>query len=197
MRLRHALRADLPAVVDVWVDAFSSDPYFRWIAPDDAVWAEFGPAWMTFVVELTFERGHTYIADPADVAVAWIPPDVTFVGPNDVARGHAIAAQHAGEAKADDAVATVMEARAHALADAHWTLQFLGVRGVRRGTGLGAQAVRPILDVADAEGLPCGLVSTNPRNVSFYERLGFSVVAEVQTPDGQAAMRPMHRPVPA
>ncbi len=36
MRLRHARRVDLPAVVDVWVDAFARDPYLRWIQPDGA-----------------------------------------------------------------------------------------------------------------------------------------------------------------
>jgi hypothetical protein len=57
-----------------------------------------------------------------------------------------------------------------------------------------AAAAAPILSVCDEEALPCGLVSTNPRNVSFYERLGFRVDAEVATTDGQAIIRPMHRP---
>jgi hypothetical protein len=50
-----------------------------------------------------------------------------------------------------------------------------------------------MLDVCDGEQIPCGLVSSNPRNVSFYARLGFVVDAEVSTPDGAATMRPMHR----
>ena len=50
-----------------------------------------------------------------------------------------------------------------------------------------------MLDVCDTEGLPCVLVSTNPRNLPFYERLGFQVDGEVPTPDGAAVMRPMHR----
>ena len=54
-----------------------------------------------------------------------------------------------------------------------------------------------MLDVCDADGTPCFLVSTNPRTVPFYERLGFRVDAEVTTPDGAATMRAMHRdPVP-
>jgi hypothetical protein len=36
-------------------------------------------------------------------------------------------------------------------------------------------------------------VSTNARNVPFYERHGFAVDAEVATPDGAATLRPMHR----
>ena len=132
-RLRHALRADLTTIIDLWVDAFSSDTYLRWIEPDDERWPAFGGAWMSFVAELAFERGHTYLADPADVAAAWIPPDLSLVGPDDVARGRSIIAAHAGEAKAEDAFATIMIARGHALEEPHWTLQYLGVRSSRQG----------------------------------------------------------------
>lgn len=191
--LRHALRRDLGAVAEVWVDAFSDDPYLRWIEPDDARWPAFGTAWMTFIAGLVFERGHTYVGDPVDVAVAWVPPDVALVGADDVARGRSIIAAHAGEERADEAVATIMAARAHGLEEPHWTLQYVGVRRHRQGSGLGAAAVAPMLDTCDAEALPCGLVSTNVRNVPFYVRLGFGVDAEVPTPDGAAVLRPMHR----
>lgn len=192
-RLRHALRRDLPEIVAVWVDAFAHDPYLRWIEPDDSRWPSFGADWMAFIAGLVFERGHTYVDTSLDVAVAWVPPDLSLVGPDDVARGHGIVASHAGEGRADEAVATIMQARGHALAEPHWTLQYLGVRSGRQGHGLGMAAVAPMLAVCDAEGVPCGLVSTNPRNVPFYERLGFTVDAEVTTPDGSATMRPMHR----
>jgi GNAT superfamily N-acetyltransferase len=192
--LRHALRGDLAAIAELWVEAFADDPFLRWVQPDDQRWPAFGSAWMTFVAGLVFERGHTYVADPLDVAIAWVPPDVALVGPDDVARGQSIVAEHAGEARADEAFSTIMAARGHAPEEPHWTLQYLGVRPHRQGSGLGAAAVAPMLSVCDAEQLPCGLVSTNPRNVPFYERLGFRVHAEVPTPDGAAVMRPMRRP---
>ncbi len=198
IRVRHALRRDLGTIVELWVDAFSTDPYLRWIQPDDREWPAFGEAWMTFIAELVFERGHTYLADPAVVAVAWIPPDVALVGPTEVAMGRSIIAEHAGETRADEAFATIMAARGHALEEPHWTLQYLGVLTARQGAGVGASAVAPVLAVCDVEQLPCGLVSTNPRNVSFYERLGFRVIAEAATPDGSATLRPMYRaPSPA
>lgn len=191
--LRHALRRDLDAIAELWMAAFRDDPYLRWIQPDDGRWPAFGSAWMAFIVGLVFERGHTYVAEPMDVAVAWVPPDVALVGPDDVARGRSIIAAHAGEARADDAVATIMAARAHTLDDPHWTLQYVGVRPGRQAAGLGAAAVAPILAICDAEDLPCALVSTNPRNVPFYERLGFRIRAEVPTLDRATGMRPMHR----
>lgn len=191
--LRHALRRDLDAVVAVWVEAFAADPYLRWIQPDDDRWPAFGTDWMTFLAGLLFERGHTYVSDPVDVAVGWVPPDVALVGPDDFARGRSIIAQHAGETRADEALATIVAARSHGIEEPHWTLQYIGVRPGRQGSGLGAAAVAPILATCDAEALRCGLVSTNPRNIPFYERHGFRVDAEEATPDGAAVLRVMVR----
>lgn len=193
VRMRHALRADLPGIVELWVDAFAGDPYLRWIQPDDELWPAFGAAWMTFVAELAFERGHTYLDDQAEVAIAWIPPDLSLVSPDDVVRGRGIIEAHAGEERADEAFTTILAARSHSMEEPHWTLQYLGVRSGHQGRGLGAAAVAPMLDVCNADGLPCGLVSSNARNVPFYARFGFEVAAEVPTPDGAAALRPMHR----
>ncbi len=89
VRLRHALRPDLPSIADLWVEAFAGDPYLRRIVPNGERWPGFGRAWMTFIVELAFERGNTYLADPADVAVAWIPPDLSLIGPENMSRGRA------------------------------------------------------------------------------------------------------------
>lgn len=194
VELRHALRRDLPQVVDIWVDAFTRDPYLRWMAPDDATWAQFGPAWLGFIADQCFERGHTYLGRDGEVAVAWIPPDVTLATPDVFQAAYATVASIIGEARAAASIETVTLAREHSLTEPHWTLQYFGVRASAQGRGIGAVAVAPILAVCDTEGLPCGLISTNPRNVSFYERQGFGVVAEVPTPDGGAVLRPMNRP---
>ncbi len=191
--LRPADPRDVPRIAELWVAAFEDDPFLRWIQPDDDGWSAFGSAWMTFIAELVVERGRTFLADPLDVALAWVPPDVALVGADDFARGRAIIAEHAGEARADEALNTIVTARGHAPEVPHWTLQYIGVRPGRQGLGLGAVAVAPILSVCDRDGVTCGLVSTNPRNVPFYERIGFVVEAEVPTPDGVATMRPMHR----
>lgn len=189
--MRHALRADLPRVVETWVDAFSADPFLRWVVPSDTAWPGFGTAWMTFIAEHCFERGHTFVGD--GVAIAWIPPDLALIGPDDLARGRAILAEHSSEERAEDALDTILRARASAIAAPHWTLQYLGVATAAQGTGVGAAAVTPTLAVVDRDGLPCGLTSSNPRNLSFYHRFGFEVTVEVATPDGAVVLRPMER----
>mmetsp|Transcript_8726 Transcript_8726/g.36103 ORF Transcript_8726/g.36103 Transcript_8726/m.36103 type:complete len:238 (-) Transcript_8726:137-850(-) len=47
-----------------------------------------------------------------------------------------------------------------------------------RGRGAGNAIMAPMLARADAERKPCFLGSSNPRNLTFYKRLGFEVVAE-------------------
>lgn len=189
--LRHALRADLPKVVDTWVEAFESDPFFRWIAPLEETWRRFGPAWLSMVASLCFERGHTFVADEA--AIAWIPPDLELVGPDDVQEAVDIIAAHAGEKRAAAALAVILDARRHPLKEPHWTLQYVGVRRADQGFGIGAAVAKIGLRVVDTDGLPCGLTSSNARNVPFYERLGFTVSAEVEVPGRTAALRPMVR----
>jgi GNAT superfamily N-acetyltransferase len=192
-QMRQALRADLDTVVDIWVDAFTADPFFRWMQPDDARWPAFGGAWMRFIAEQCFQRGHTYLARSEDVAIAWIPPELDMLDDGDFEHGVAILTELAAEGRVDDAVATIMGAREYTMTAPHWTLQWLGVRTAAQGRGRGAIAVDDILRRCDDEDLPAGLVSSNPRNVPFYERHGFTVVAEIPTPDGQATIRPMHR----
>jgi GNAT superfamily N-acetyltransferase len=66
----------------------------------------------------------------------------------------------------------------------HWYLAILGVRPERTGRGLGGALLEPGLARADAEGMPSYLENSNPRNVPFYERHGFDVVAEHWLPNG-------------
>jgi ribosomal protein S18 acetylase RimI-like enzyme len=192
--LRQALRADVPTIIDIWTDAFVGDPYLRWVQPEDERWPAFAHDWFGFIIGLAFERGHTYVDDGGGAAVAWVPPDVTFVTSDDFARGVEILTRHGGAERADAAAQTIAAARAHGLDEPHWTLQYIGVRSAAQGAGLGAAITTPMLERCTREGLQCSLVSSNAANVPFYRRLGFEVVAEVETPDGAACLRPMVRP---
>ena len=194
MRTRQAVRADLDTVADIWVDAFSGDPFLRWMGDvDEASWPVFGRAWLSFIACMCLERGHMFVTEPTGAAVAWIPPDLSMIGPGDLERGAAIIAEHAGEARRDDAVTTIRAAGSHSSPEPHWTLQYIGVGSALQGQGVGAALVEPYLLRCDDDGLPCSLVSSNPRNVPFYDRFGFTVIAEVPNPDGSATLRPMHR----
>ena len=74
-----------------------------------------------------------------------------------------------------------------------WYLLTLGVDPPRQGRGIGSALMRPVLTRADAEGLPCYLETEKERNVRFYGKHGFEVVAQGEGPAGGPAFWTMKR----
>ena len=68
------------------------------------------------------------------------------------------------------------ETKRHKLAPGAMYLAVLGVDAAFQGHGAGTRLLRPTLEQFDREGKTAYLESSNPRNVPFYERLGFEVV---------------------
>lgn len=60
----------------------------------------------------------------------------------------------------------------------HWYLFELAVDPASQGQGIGSALIRPVLDRADRESLPCYLETFTNEAVRFYERHGFRVVEE-------------------
>ena len=63
-----------------------------------------------------------------------------------------------------------------------WYLSILGVDPALQGRGVGAQLLRPMLERADGAGRASYLETFTPRNIAFYERLGFDVKRAVDEP---------------
>ena len=75
----------------------------------------------------------------------------------------------------------------------HWYLEVLGAVPEARGTGAGRRVVQPVLDVCDRDGVVAYLESSNPRNWTFYERLGFVRGDPIPLPAGCPLVVPMER----
>jgi ribosomal protein S18 acetylase RimI-like enzyme len=191
--MRPARREDLPEIIDIWTDAFATDPFLRWIQPDDDGWPKFANEWYGLIGGLGFEAGNTYIDEAGRGAIAWLPPDFSLMDTGDFDRAMDILHRHVGAAHADEVRQTILSARQHELASPHWVLQYIGVRADARGAGIGRELAAPQVERCTVEGSPAWLISSNAANVSFYERLGFEVMGEVWTPDRKACLRPMKR----
>jgi ribosomal protein S18 acetylase RimI-like enzyme len=70
----------------------------------------------------------------------------------------------------------------HIPAEPVWLLDLIGVDPAVRGRGYGQRLVRLGLSLAQADGLPAFLETANPRNVAYYEGLGFGVIASEEPP---------------
>jgi ribosomal protein S18 acetylase RimI-like enzyme len=110
-----------------------------------------------------------------------------------------------GEAIADHLFGTVDESRhpaireileqmdAHHPEEPHWYLSIVGVDAAHQGKGLGARLLEEPLARCHEEGLMAYLESTNPANISLYERHGFRVTTEIHSGDAPPIF-PMLRP---
>lgn len=74
-----------------------------------------------------------------------------------------------------------------------WYLGSLGVAASRQSQGLGAKVVSKMLNRCDRQNITACLESSNPRNVSFYKRLGFVAQCEPISINGSAPLLPMVR----
>src|SRR2546423_5335960 len=74
--------------------------------------------------------------------------------------------------------------RAQAVSEPHWYLAGIGVDPPAQRRGVGAALLQPGLEAAARSGVPAVLLTNNEVNLPFYERHGFEVVRQGQTPKG-------------
>ncbi len=64
----------------------------------------------------------------------------------------------------------------------HWYLGLLAVAPERQGKGHASALLRPVLELARQERLPCYLETNRQANVPIYEHFGFRVAERVEVP---------------
>jgi GNAT superfamily N-acetyltransferase len=195
MTVRHALKTDIDTVRDTLVDGFREDPYFRWQYPDEATYGELAGEWFALITERLMTRGHTYLVDEGAAVAIFIPPDVALAEDADLGRVAEVLNRQLGDERAMEVLTTLGVMADHEPKDTlpHFQCVYIACRSASRGCGYGAEVMRRVTEVCDAEELGAYLVSSNPLNVSFYEREGYKVLTDVTPIEGGPLMRPMWR----
>lgn len=78
--------------------------------------------------------------------------------------------------------------------ETHWHLPLIGVDPALQGRGVGAALMRHALEKCDLEETLAYLESSNPRNISLYERLGFEPLGSIQVADSPTIVPMLRRP---
>jgi GNAT superfamily N-acetyltransferase len=168
--------------------AFYDDPLMTFIFPDDDQRFRELPWFMSAGVRIGMRGGRVYTDDRAAGCAVWLPPGATDVDDAAAAAaGMGDAARRWGAAalgRFDAAMRHLGELHHRLMPEAHWYLMLLGVDPPHQGQGVGGELMQPILAEADREGRPAYLETQKARNVPFYRRHGFEVVAETDAPGG-------------
>jgi GNAT superfamily N-acetyltransferase len=149
--------------------AFALDPVCRWLWSDPGEYLSMFPQFAQAFGGRAFDRESAFVEGDLHGAALWLPPGE---GPDERALVNIV------EAVESDALRSttfeLLEAMSeHHPQGAHWYLPLIGVEPAAQGRGIGHVLMKPVLDRCDASGIPAYLESTNPRNLPFYERLGF------------------------
>lgn len=189
--VRAATRDDEDAVHNVVLLAFATDPFARWAFPGAETYLAASPLLGRAFGGRAFDHGTVDVVVEERGAVGaamWLPPGVE----PDFEGMQAVLAEHATEAVLND-----MGGLGEQMAAAHpkepcWYLPILGVDPAFHSRGIGSTLLSHAIARADAAGLPAYLESSNPRNISLYERHGFVAMGTIQS-GGSPTLVPMLR----
>ena len=171
--IRTAKPEERRSVLATAVLAFGSDPLMRWIFDDPGDYLEyFGPLVDAFGGR-GFDGGSVYATEHLEGVALWLPPGT---GPDGEAVEELVTA--AVRPSILEELAEVFgQMEGHHPKEPHWYLPVIGVEPYHHGRGLGGALLSHALAIADGDDYLAYLESSNPRNISLYQRQGFEAIA--------------------
>ncbi|MFI5317213.1 MAG: GNAT family N-acetyltransferase [Myxococcota bacterium] len=179
IEVRSATHDELPRAVDALLLAFGADPFTRWIFPDAHDYVVGFSAVLRESAARAAENGSAYVTSDFGGAALWLPPGVQ---PNEQALASVFLELVRGQ-HLSDFMAVYEKMNGFHPDEAHWYLPMIGVDPTRQGGGLGSALLHRALARIDDDGLLAYLESSNPANISLYERHGFEVIGEIRVSD--------------
>ena len=186
--IRTVEPAEREQVTEIQVLAFAADPVIRWLWPEADGYLRHFPELVHAFGGRAFDHGTAHVTADFRGGALWLPPGV---GPDDEGL-EAIARERVEESIRSELFAIFEQMAESVPAEPHWHLAFIGVDPFWLGNGVGAALLEYALDRIDAQGGQAYLESTNPRNLTLYQRHGFEVVREIRV-GGAPPMFPMLR----
>jgi len=174
--VRPAKADEMTQTVGCIVAAFITDPLARFICPPPHSYLRAMPDAARAFAGRSLETGAAVVSPDFCGAALWLPPGVE---PDGEALERVFREWGKPE-HLDDVLRTFEKMGESHPEEPHWYLAMIGVEPNAQNRGLGAALMRHAVDRCDRDGLLAYLESSNPRNISLYERHGFEAVGLIQ-----------------
>jgi ribosomal protein S18 acetylase RimI-like enzyme len=174
--VKTANLSDEAPVTAVLALAFSTDPGARWTWPHPQHYLSHFSSFVQAFAGRAFTHGSAYYVDGFAGAALWLPPGVY---PDEEALD-ALLQRSTSEQTQKDLFAVFEQMRHSHPSEPHWYLPLIGVDPFHQGKGLGHALMQHALVACDRDQKAAFLESTNPRNVTLYERHGFEMLGTIQ-----------------
>jgi ribosomal protein S18 acetylase RimI-like enzyme len=164
------------STISTIVLGFAADPMTRWVWPDSSEYLRIMPQFVKAFGGRAFENGTAYITEGARAAALWLPPGVQ---PDEAAMGAVMT--EALRPEIAENIGPILQGMAeHHPHEPHWYLPLIAADPCWIGQGLGTLLMKHALRQCDDDGIAAYLESSNPRNISLYERHGFRIIGQIQ-----------------
>ena len=173
---RPATAADLPQLADVLADAFDDYAWTNWTIPSPGRHERLRALQLLYLQHAALPHGMIWVAEDRTAVAAFLPSPTPDLPP--------AVLEHVVDAHGDrlEAWREAEELVAAHRPDHDWVLATVAVAPAAQGCGLGKAVVTAGLEAIDGQGGTCLLETSDPRNLPFYRRLGFTTDALVSTP---------------
>lgn len=175
--IKIAQTSDESGAIDALTLAFSTDPMVRWSLPDPTIYLATFPSIAKAFGGSAFQGRTAYIAPGFVGAALWLPPGAG----SDEESLIRLFGENVGDDVKENLPAIFEQMEKFHPTEPHWYLPMIGVDPAYQGTGVGSALMSEALKAVDQDGLIAYLESSNPRNISLYERHGFEVIGEIQS----------------
>jgi ribosomal protein S18 acetylase RimI-like enzyme len=188
--VKTATPSDQDRIIAVLALAFSTDPGARWTYPDPYKYLRYFPDVVRAFGGRAFEHGTAHYVGGYFGAALWLPPAVQ---PREDEM-MSLMQRTVSESTLEDFRSVVEQAGRYRPTEPHWYLPLAGVDPAHQSSGHGSLLMKHALAACDREQKLAYLESTNPRNVSFYQRHGFAVLGTVQVGSSPTGFSMLRRP---
>ncbi len=174
--IKTATTADVDQAIAVVVLAFSADPIARWVYPDPHQYLTHFPDFVRIFGGKAFEQQTaSYVAGFSGAAL-WLPPGIQPEEETLVPLLQRTVPEHLQE----EVFSMLEQMGTYHPDEPHWYLPLIGVDPSKQRQGLGSALMQHALLPCDRDRKRAYLESTNPENISLYERHGFEVLGTIQ-----------------
>jgi GNAT superfamily N-acetyltransferase len=175
---------------------FDQDPHFNWLVRQDELRQEaLYKLFQLLVEEMPGAHGEVHISADGKAVAIWYPPGSSHLPlPRQLAFLRAFL-PISGWTGLPRRALGLQKMESKRPRQPHYYLQVIGVDGDAQGQGRGRGLMEPVLRLCDARHLPAYLETGNPRNLAFYEKMGFARTGSYRLPGGPELWQLLRQPV--
>ncbi len=187
-------KSDQAGAIDVLVESFRSDPFFKYLLGDASDDARIAKPIQEFILTIGTRYGEVYAPSNRIEGVAvWLPPRSAHITGWRSLRCGVLRMRMSLPDNLRDTIWKKMllfarysdELYERHIRFPHWYLLAIGVADNYRGKGYASRLMNPNLERFDRDRLPCYLETHNERNVPLYQHFGFDVVEVSNLPESE------------